>query len=199
VDLRIERGKTTKDRLILVGYELFGERGYEATSIGAILDAAGMARGALYHHFATKAELFDAVLDRVIGQVADTAAEAARAAALATDDPVDSLRAACASWLNSALDPAVQRIVLIDAVAVIGWERCRELDERHTLGRLRATLRRIARSGRLPPGDVDILAHMVLAAVDETAVLIARAEDPVAAKAAGQAALDTLIGRLVTP
>jgi AcrR family transcriptional regulator len=195
VDKRIERGRTTRERLIAVGCDLFGSRGYEATSIGAILEEAGLARGAFYHHFATKAELFDAVLDRLIAQLADAATAAART----VDDPVERLRAAFSSWLDDALDPAVQRIALLDAVAVVGWERYRELDEQHTLGRTKAALRRIARSGRLPEQDVEMLAHMLLAAVGEAAKLIARAEDPKAARAAGQAALDTLIDRLVTP
>ncbi|HEV2780842.1 MAG TPA: TetR/AcrR family transcriptional regulator [Actinophytocola sp.] len=195
MDLRIERGRTTRERLIAVGFELFGEHGYEGTSIGAILEAAGLARGAFYHHFATKAELFEAVLDRVIEQVAN----AASAAAMAGRDPVSHLRLACAAWLDSALDPAIQRIMLIDGGAVVGWDRYRELDEQHTLGRTKATLRRIARAGRLPEESVDMLAHMVLAAVGEAAKLIARAEDQKAARADGQAALDTLIDRLVTP
>jgi AcrR family transcriptional regulator len=192
VDLRTERGKTTRERLIAVGFDLFGTRGYEATSIAAILEAAGLARGAFYHHFATKADLFDAVLDRMIAQLADASAEAARA----LDDPVESLRAGCSTWLDNALDPAVQRITLLDALGVVGWDRYRELDEQHTLGRTKATLHRIARAGGLPEESVEMLAHMVLAAVGEAAKLIARAEDPKAARAAGQAALDTLLDRL---
>lgn len=198
MDLRIERGRTTRERLISVGFELFAERGYEGTSIGAILDGAGIARGALYHHFATKAELFDAVFDRVVERVANAASVAAMAAA---DDPVSQMRAACATWLDSALDPAVQRIVLLDAPVVLGWDRCHEVDERHTLGKLKATLRRIAKTGRLPEdGDhIEMLAHMVLAAVDKTAVLIARAQDKQSARRTGQAALETLLARLVAP
>jgi AcrR family transcriptional regulator len=195
VDLRIERGKTTRERLISVGFDLFGSQGYEATSINAILDAAGLARGAFYHHFAGKAELFDAVLDRVVARIADASAEAARA----FDDPVASLRAGCATWLDVALDPALQRIAFLDGSAVVGWERYHELDEQHTLGRLKSTLRRIARTGRLPQESVEMLAHMVSGAVSEAAMLIVRAEDPQAARAAGQAALDTLLGRLVSP
>jgi AcrR family transcriptional regulator len=197
VDLRIERGRTTRERLIAIGFHLFGARGYEATPVSALLDAAGIARGAFYHHFPTKADLFDAVLDRVIAHVAEQSVAAARA----FDDPVESMRAACATWLDSALDPAVQRIVLLDAEAVVGWDRCRELDEQHTLGRLKATLRRIARSGRLPGSEevVGVLAHMLLAAVGEAAMLIARAEDPAAARTTGQIALDQVLTGLISP
>ena len=195
MDLRLERGKSTRDRLIAAATELFGERGYDGTSIGAVLEAAGVARGALYHHFPSKEALFDAVLDRVVAEIAATTAEAARAA----DDPVASLRAGCDAWLQLALDPAVQRIALLDPPAVVGWTRWRELDERYTLGGLRASLARIAETGRLPKGDVDLLAHMVLASVNEAALLIARADDPDAALASGRAAVDTLLTRLVGP
>jgi AcrR family transcriptional regulator len=191
-DLRMEKGKATRDRLIEAGRALFGEYGYDGTSIGAILEAAGVTRGSLYHHFATKEALFDAVLDRVVGEIARDAATAA----LAVDDPVASLRAGCGTWLEKALDPAIQRIALIDPPRVVGWTRWRELDEQHILGGLRASLRRIANEGRLPAGEVDLLAHMVLASVNEAALMIARADDPREALAAGQAAVDTLLDRL---
>lgn len=126
--------------LIAAARELFGTQGYEGTSIDAILQAAGVARGALYHHFANKAELFDAVLDREAAAVAE--------AARAVDDPLDSLRAGCGAFLRLALDPAVQRITLLDSPAVVGWERWRELDEQHILGGLRAGVSRLADAGR---------------------------------------------------
>ena len=193
-DGRVERGRETRERLLRAGRDLFGAHGYEGTSIEAILESAGVARGALYHHFATKEALFDAVLDRLVAEIAETAAEAALSAA---PDPVASLRAGCSAWLRMALDPAVQRIALLDPPSVVGWTRWRELDEIHTLGGLRANLAAIAESGRLPADQVDVLAHMVLASVNEAALMIARAEDPEAALAAGQAAVDTLLDRLV--
>ena len=189
----MERGRATRDRLVEAGRELFGQRGYDATSIEAILDSAGVKRGALYHHFDTKSALFDAVLDRVVADIAADAAKAARAA----PDPVASLRAGCDAWLRMALDPGVQRIALLDPPAVVGWTRWREIDEQHTLGGLRRSLQLIAEEGRLPRGDVDVLAHMLLAAVNEAALLIARADRPRKALAAGQAAVATLLDRLV--
>jgi AcrR family transcriptional regulator len=192
-DLRSQRGRTTRERLLAAGRRLFGERGYEATSIEAVLENAGVARGALYHHFASKQALFDAVLDRVVSEVAETAAEAARA----ESDPAESLRAGCDAWLDMALDPAVQRIALLDAPAVVGWTRWRELDEQHILGGVRRSLRLIANEGRLPEGDVDLLAHMVLASVNEAALLIARADNPRDALGKGRATVHTLLDRLV--
>lgn len=194
-DLRIEKGAATRERLIATGRDLFGEQGYDATSIGAVLDKAGIARGALYHHFASKEALFDAVLERVTKEVADDAAEAARKVG---DDPFAQLRAASNTWLEVALDPAIQRITLLDAPAVVGWTRWRQIDEQHTLGGLKATLQRLADDGRIPPNSVDVLAHMVLAAVAEAALLIARAEHPRKARDQGREAVETLLGRLVT-
>jgi AcrR family transcriptional regulator len=195
MDHRVEKGKATRDALVGVARELFGERGYDGTSIGAVLAAAGVARGALYHHFATKEELFDAVLDREVARVATAAAEAA----LQEGDPLASLRAGCATWLRIALDPAVQRIVILDPPAVVGWKRWRELDEAHTLGGLRANLLALAAEGRIAESEVDTFAHMLLAAVAEAALLIAQAADPEAALAIGQSAVDTLLTRVLGP
>jgi AcrR family transcriptional regulator len=192
VDRRIERGQATRQRLVTVAREFFGERGYDATSIEAVLEASGMARGALYHHFANKEALFDAVLEGVVAEIAATAGEAAQA----VDDPVDSLRAGCCAWLRMALDPAIQRIALLDPPSVVGWTRWRELDEQYTLGGLKAGLRRIVGGQPLAAGDIDMVAHILLASVSEAALMIARADDPDAALVAGQNAVDMLINGL---
>ena len=192
VDGRIEKGRATRDRLIAAGREVFGDRGYDATSIAEILTTAGVAKGALYHHFATKADLFDAVLDRVVQEIAEAAADRARREA----DPAESLKAGCGAWLEMTLDPAIQRIALLDAAAVVGWARMREIDDRHTLSGMRRNLERAAAGSGGPDVDIDLLAHMVLAAVNEAALFIVRADDPRAALATGRRAVDALIDRL---
>src|SRR6185436_102793 len=174
VDRRVERGRATREKLLATARRLFGRDGYEATSVEAVLREAGVARGSLYHHFDNKPALFDAVLDQV---VAETAAQAAAAAAK-HDDPVEGLRAGCATWLRLSLDPAVQQIALVDAPAVLGWSRWRELDEQYTLGGVRRSLQSLADAGRVPVEQVDSLANMLLAAVGEAALLIVRADDP---------------------
>ena len=193
VDGRVERGQATRERVLEAGRALFGEHGYDATSIAAILERAGVTRGSLYHHFATKEDLFDAVLDREMADIATTVAKAATS----TTDPLESLRLGCTAWLEMALDPAIQRIVLLDPPSVVGWTRLREIDEQHTLGGMRAGLQRIAADGRLPAGNVDVLAHMLIASVDEAALLIARADDPEQALVEGKAAFNLLLDRLV--
>src|SRR5215831_7333909 len=104
-DLRREKGRATRERLLAAGRELFGSRGYDATSIEAVLDLAGVTRGGLYHHFDSKKALFDAVLDEVVAEVSTSVAGAARDL-----DPAAALRAGCTAWLEAAMDPAVQRI-----------------------------------------------------------------------------------------
>ena len=195
MDGRLEKGRATRVSIIVAARELFGELGYEGTSIDAILRRAGMARGALYHHFPTKEALFDAVLDAEVASIAKASTAAARAAG----DPVESLRAGCGAWLRAAIDPVVQRITLIDAPAVVGWSRWREIDESHTLGGLRSNIRHIARDGRIPTDQIDVIVNMLLASVSEAALLIAKSDHPRAALRTGLAALDTLIDRLFAP
>lgn len=192
-DGRKERGRATRERLLEAGREQFGAHGYEGASLDAILDTAGVKRGALYHHFESKQELFDAVLDREVALIAGRIAKEAGKAA----DPVESLRIGCRTWLRMALDPEVQRIVLLDPPSVVGWTRWRELDELHTLGGLRRNLELIAEQGRLADGDVDLFAHMLLASLSEAALLIARAEKPRSALRAGEAAVETLLAGLL--
>ena len=191
-DQRIAKGRATRDRLLEAGREAFGSRGYDATSIAEVLDAAGVAKGALYYHFDSKAALFDAVLDRVVQELAEAAADRARRAS----GPAEGLKAGCGAWLESTLDPAVQRIVLLDGAAVVGWARARDIDDRHTLSGMRRNLKRLAEQRGGLDADVDLLAHMVLAAVNEAALFIARAEDPQDALAIGRRAVEVLIDRL---
>lgn len=191
-DGRVLKGRATRDALVAAARDLFGRQGYEGTSIEAILDAAGVARGALYHHFVNKAELFDAVLDRETAALAEVIARAA----LSVKDPLESLRAGCDAFLQLALDPAVQRITLLDAPAVVGWQRWREIDREYTLGGLQSAIRRLADAGRADPAQVDMLAHMLLAAFGEAAMFVATADDPDGALPAAQDAVDTLLTRL---
>jgi AcrR family transcriptional regulator len=195
-DLRVEKGKATRDRILAAAEDLFGRYGFEGTSIEAVLDAVGIKRGALYHHFESKKALFDAVLDRAIARIADVAGAAARKAG---PDPVDALRAGCTAWLTMAMDPAVQRVVLLDPPSVVGWDRLRALDEQHTLGGLRRNLQLIARRGRLPDDNVDLLAHILLASLSELALHVARADDQPAALASAGSTLDLLLARLLGP
>jgi len=173
---------------------LFAERGFDATSVEAVLDAAGVSRGSLYHHFKSKEALFEAVLDAAEVRIGEATLLAAVGAG---DDPVDVLRAGALEWIRLAGDPVVQRIVLIDAPAVLGWERWREIEEDNALGNLRAAMQAVVDDGRLDAGLVDPFAHMLLAAVNELALLVARAEDTATAQRQAEVAVDELLTRLL--
>lgn len=96
------------------------------------------------------------------------------------------------------MDPAIQRVVLLDPPSVVGWDRLRALDETHTLGGLRRNFELIAKQGRVPSGDTDLLAHMLLASLTELALHVARADDQPAALASAKSALDLLLSRLLS-
>jgi AcrR family transcriptional regulator len=191
-DGRRTRGEATRERLLSVARRLFGEQGFDGTSIEEILAGAGVARGALYHHFSSKTALFEAVVEGLCVEIA----QQTQAAADERSSSLERLQAGSHAWLVMALDPAVARIALLDPPAVLGWSRWRELDEKHSLGGLRAAFRGLARERRIPPAQAELMAHMLLAALNEAALFIAGAQDERAALATASAGVDLLIERL---
>lgn len=183
----------TRAALVETARELFGARGYAAVGTEEIVRAAGITRGALYHHFGGKQDLFAAVYEAV---EADVVAGLAEIAAQATE-PADALRKGAGAFLDSCLDPAVQRIVLIDAPAVLGYERWHQIAERYGLAVIEATLSAAVEAGQLEPQPLKPLAHMLLGAIDEAGLLVARAEDVPAARAEVGAAVDRLLEALL--
>jgi AcrR family transcriptional regulator len=188
----VARGEATRAQLIAVATAMFAERGYEDTSIEAVLREAGVSRGSLYHHFASKEALFEAVAEEV---ETSTGAKTAAAASGATS-PVDALRAGFLAWIRLAGDPVVQRILLIDGPAVLGWDRWRAMEERHALGLVRSVLQIIADQGGMRPELVGTLAHVLLASVNEVALLVAQSDDKQTAMRDGAEAIDELLRRL---
>src|SRR5579863_680672 len=188
-----EKGATTKAKIIAAARRLFAASGYEGTSTEAVLEEAGISRGALYHHFEHKQALFAAVLEAV---EIDVTAATGRARVNVTD-PVEALRAACDAFLKMACDPEVRQIVLIDAHSVVGWEKWREIEERHGFGRLKQAFQAIASAGRIPEDMADMFAHIVLASLIEIAFVIARAPDPAIAARGGRSAMKELLTRLL--
>jgi AcrR family transcriptional regulator len=190
---RVAQGQLTRRQLVDAATRVFAERGYDAASVEAVLAATGVSRGALYHHFKGKDALFAAVLEATEERIAAAIVGAARAAAT----PREALRAGAHAWLRLAEDPAAQQIALIDAPAVVGWERWREIDARHGFGLLKGALQAIASEGGLRPELVDSFAHMLLAALLELALLIARSADRETALRSAGEAVDQLLERLV--
>jgi len=186
---RIEKGAATRQHIVGVAARLFTKSGFEATSIEAILSACAISRGALYHHFASKDELFLAVFEAIEREIA----EATIAAARDIIDPAESLRVGCRAFLELARVDKVRQIALIDAPAVLGWQKWREVEERHGFGLLKASLKSAAKARGLRREPMDVLAQMLLAALIEAALLIARGGDPGATMRSSRAAVDRII------
>ena len=186
---QVERTAATRAALIGAARRLFAERGYGSVGTPEIAAAAGVTRGALYHQFAGKAALFLAVYEEVEQELAERIG--ARVAAAGVADPFDALTAGVDAFLDECAEPEVQRIALIEAPAVLGWETWREVGLRHGLGLTEAVLEAAIAAGRIAPQPVRPLAHVLIGALDEAALFIARAGDPAAARVAMR---DVLLG-----
>jgi AcrR family transcriptional regulator len=193
MDRRIERGQATRQQLLSVARELFVARGYEDTSIELVLEGAEISRGALYHHFENKRDLYEAVLDEVEARLAEATLQAADG----IEDPLTAVKAGCRAFLRLAGDPEIQRIVLTEAPSVVGWQRWREIDERHAFGILKLGLSATPAASRLSAEAQETLAHVLLAALLELGMLIARSEKPRSAQRDAQARVDELVDRLL--
>ncbi len=186
------RSAATRAALVDAAGRLFAEKGYADAGREEIVAAAGVTRGALYHHYADKADLFRAVFEAteeaVMGRVA--------AAAMAADDPLEQLRLGCHAYLDEVLDPGVRRICLIDAPAVLPDDVRIEVNDRYALGMVRETIEAAIDRGLLRDQPVDALAHVLLAAVMAAAQFVATADGTAAARADAGRTIDALLGGL---
>jgi AcrR family transcriptional regulator len=172
--------EATTAALVAAARELFAERGYANVGTEEIVQQAGVTRGALYHHFrGGKEELFRSV---VIQLSAETAGRV-RATARAIEDPWDALVGGIDAFLDSCATTEVQRILLVDGPAVLGWDVWRAIDADYGLGLLEDALQRAVDAERLPPQPTRAAAHVLLGALDEAAMVVARADDPLTARA----------------
>ena len=186
--LRERQAEATRQLLVSVARRLFAEQGYADTSVEEIIRSAGVARGALYHHFPGKDALFRAVYEAV---QADTAARIVTAAMGATD-PWQGVRAGLSAFLDACLEPEFRRIVVLDSVAVLqqgAWEGGIEYIE---LPMLRQVLTPLLQT-YLPGLGADALAHVTLGGLYGAALYIARSADPKAAQKEVDGVLDALV------
>ena len=168
-----ERVAETREALISAARELFGQRGFAAVRTQEIVRSARMTRGALYHHFASKEDLFRAVYETVERDLAEQIA----ATALAASGPGEALRAGAHAFLDACEDSTVRRIALVDAPSVLGWEQWREIGMQYGLGLVQATLEAAMEAGVIERQPVGPLAHLLLGSIDEAGMLVARADD----------------------
>jgi AcrR family transcriptional regulator len=186
---KAEQREATMQKLIEVGRDLFTQYGYVQTPTEEIVEQAGMTRGALYHHFGSKEGLLAAVLEIIQKEVA----KAVEAAAGESDDLWEQLVQGCRAFLTACLDPQVQRILLVDAPAVLGWQKWRELDTVNSMALLQGLLAELVEEGLLQPIPVEALTHLLSGAMNEAALWIAQAADQEQTLAEATQALDQLL------
>ncbi len=186
------RGEATKTALISAARQLFVSKGYFATGTEEIVTKADVGtRGALYHHFADKEDLFRAVFDQVQADLAAATVVNER------DDALELLTAALQQFLDASADnPDVQQVLLIDGPAVLGWDQWRNLEAQYGLGVIAAMLDAAVAQKIIPRQPTAPLAHMLLAAVDEAALYIANASDRRQAHTQARQSLKRLLGGL---
>lgn len=193
VNRHTQRSERTRAQLVATARRLFAAHGYAEVSTEEVVRSAGVTRGALYHQFVGKEELFRAVLEQVEDEL--TQRVATTVIETGATDPLAALHAGVGATLDASLDPEVVRFTNL-APAVLGWEAWRELGERYGLGLVRASLEAAMDAGALARAPIDPLAQILLAGLEEAMLYVARAQDPLQARAEAGDALGRLIDGL---
>ncbi len=188
---KAERSAVTKEALLAAARELFTERGYADVGVAELAQRAGVTTGAVYHHFGSKRGLFRALLEAVHEEVAESIAAAADGLS-----PWDQLVAGCEAFLRASTAPDVQRIMLVDGPAVLGWSAWRELDARTSMRQLEDVLALLVREGELADQPLEPLVHLLSGAMNEAALWLARSADRERALAETTAALNRMLEAL---
>jgi AcrR family transcriptional regulator len=178
VATRPDRGEATRDALLAAARALFAEHGYAGVGTEEVVRRAGVTRGALYHYFRDKQDLFRAVFEQTEAEIMQTII--ARVEGLT--DPMEELAVGVRAFLDACGDPTLMRIGVRDAPGVLGWEEWREIGNRHGLGLVTGALGWAMDEGQIARADVRTLGHLLLAALAEASLLIASAADPRAAR-----------------
>lgn len=189
---RQEYADASREALVASARELFIGVGYSAASIEQIARNARLTRGALYHHFESKTELFIAVFEQIETETMERLAEALRS----PPAPWQAAMTALDAYLDACLTPAYKRIVLEDGPIALGWQRWRALDQQHTLHLIERIIATLIDAGELRPQSTALPARVICAAAGEAAFAVADSEDPAAARDDAAQLLRELLGGL---
>ncbi|MFF2073540.1 TetR/AcrR family transcriptional regulator [Kitasatospora sp. NPDC058162] len=172
--VRARQREQTREALLRESRRLFSTLGYGAVGLAEIVAAAGVTKGALYHHFDSKAELFRSVLEQVQQEVAERIAVTADA----REEPWEQLVAGCEAFLSTSTDPSVQRILLVDGPAVLGWSEWRAMNEATSGRHLASVLTVLIDEGTIPAQPAAPLTHLLSGAMNEAALWLADSGGP---------------------
>ena len=191
---RAQQGVATKKKIMDSARRLFAERGYAETPLEEIVRAAGVTKGAFYHHFRDKAGLFRNVFDEVDRELVQAVAESA----VGANSTWERLIAGCDGFLDACLDRDVRRVILSDGPVVLGWDAWRAQEMRNCLGLLRGVLARAMDEGVMVRQPVESLAHVLFGALIEAAISVSLAPDQGAARAESGAVIRRLLEGMKT-
>ena len=189
--LRAEQVAQTRAALVRAGRRLFGEKGFKDTSVEDLASEARVTTGALYHHFPTKSDLFEAVFEQAHTELMTASTKAAHGASAA-----EELAHGIDAFLDGILQPDVQRILVIDGPAVLGLARFTELDERYAFAAIVEALRSASAAGTLQVEDPETVTRLLLGALTRGAMLVANSDDPVSTRHAVAKAMRALLSSL---
>ncbi|HEV2362792.1 MAG TPA: TetR/AcrR family transcriptional regulator [Caulobacteraceae bacterium] len=183
------RREATRGAILVAAERLFGQTGFAGVSVDDIAAAAGVAKGAVYHHFASKEALFEAVFERAAAELQ----QRVHAAAAGSGDFLRRLSASARAYFEACAADPFERIILKDGPAVLGWDRWRQIDERYFLAMLPAGLEAAMAAGQIRRQPAPPLARLLIGALTEAAVACAAADDPAGAGRELARALDSLL------
>jgi len=189
---KTEQSESTRHALVAAARQLFAEHGFTHTPTEAVVALAGVTRGALYHHFADKTELFAAVYEDLEQTLVEDLAARMEPGA----SPLALLHLGIEVFLDACLDPAVRRVTLLEGPTVLGWRRWHDIQELYGLGLTRRVLQAAMEAGELRPFSVDPLAHLLLGALVESAMVLALADDTAVARGEMAEALHGVVDAL---
>lgn len=191
--VRAAQAEETRAALVAAARRLFAENGFHGTGTHEIVALAGVTRGALQHHFPRKEELFKAVFEQIEQDLIDRANAQDFSQ---TGEAWAQLQAGFGSFLESATQPEVQRIILIDGPAILGWAEWRNLEALYGLGVIERAVEDGIAAGQIRRQASRPLAHLIFAVIEEAALMVANAEDPTAARLEADLALQTILSDL---
>jgi AcrR family transcriptional regulator len=182
-----DRRAATREAVLRAAQALFETRGFAATTMDEIAAEAGVAKGAVYHHFASKEALFEAVFEAASQSLLRRVAE------VGGKDVLEIMVAGSRAYFDACAESALGRIILKDGPVVLGWERWREIDMRHFGAMVPMALREAMDDGLIAPLPVEPLARLLMGAVTEAAVACAASDDPARTGAEHVRALEAIL------